>query len=1314
MPNDLLPLGEILQPKPSRPNLVENIQEALSNPERTLRDYLFTPGIRGYFERIFQDVKEQRGGGYWVQAEYGGGKTHFLSTLLCLLGESGDSNEESVWQNVSDAEFRGDWEGAIRPRRILGAHTSLMGTSQVLGTDQPNLIDIIDGAIVDALKRHGLTDPGIRASSELLNWMGGLDSDIRSTLAKKFREIHGMTVEEYRDETDETRAARGVLEAAQALNFNPDVNLQSQDHVRHVLDRVKSLGFDGIVIVIDEYFSRENVLNERQQVEDGSILETIGYKLGEQERMPIYLVVASQSPIPAKLAQRFVPMALLKDQEREYSQIVCKRVMNYVPNVVDEQAVLFHAHFSNSFQFLRKTTERETRDIFPFQPAVFRYLRDLVGSSRIGNAPSARFAIGVAYDAIAQPAMLEAKRFITVADLMGGSLESDIVGAADMKEASAALRQARDFIDNSDWDLPYLHPLAHRVLNHLFLDSVVQDRAQTLEAIVDGTLVEDPRSMLPAKDVARIVLKKLQDCEQIEVKQDTWKFTSRVVEGEQFDTVLQRFRRDVRRDDPRVIAKWVDLLTAPVSQTQGVPSFLSGIISAMRMDLPHCGMVYQARAVYASSNLASHLEGLKRITQPERARVVFVPRSLDTVPVITDPAIAVVAPGDLSESVLDELRGLVACQDIILEYSARAEVGADRVKSAAEARSRELTRSLIGRQKDVFRSGEIYTRDGLALSAKNLFKDTLKAGAEGIAQQLFSYAYKSASSMVNPQLAKRGPLATADAQKVFDGVFGGLTESRAKGAAEAYGPVLGLTLPRDPAKLANSAGNGLGTVAEEITRNLPVVHMDELYDKFCNEPYGLSTNVVDLFVFGCVALNKPLPLELKLPPGVPLETRDHRPYRGSVRASQLRTIAWPRDGLKGGELVESKEVTWNDFALVAQAVDPERFAMTADSQQAEAQQVEFVNRLSILNEQWEQTSKALRALMEASGSNPAAEALETMQHIRGFVALREQFDREAALKFVEETWGEGNTAGIRADVQRLATLAGLVAEQGRLAPRLGWFRTLSQQAPESLVPEIDMARPLLTLDYITGGSGQLAVAMKKADELHARFMTRYREEHAGYVTWQKAQQAALAEAAARLPTIERLNQIIQLGAPEMPAARREIERLDANLTPCPLGDSPEVGQGTSCLSCGYSMGDMARLEPVGQNAQRYINEAIQRKARALSQGLIAETLKQAGDNALNGLLAAAQAGSFQKIVDEDLLSDDLVKLINDVLKKSKQQTVPSARVFEFLEQRPSITAANLDSWLSELRGLIMAGLDEAKKANPGKEVTLLLKAGNDD
>lgn len=1310
--SDLLPLGSIVRPKTERPNLVENIQAALENPVRTLREYLFTAGIHGYFERIFQDMQEGHGGGYWVQAEYGGGKTHFLSSLLCLLGEIDATQREVVWNAVSDADLRASWQRVVMPRRLLSAHLSLMGTSVVAGNRQPSLVDLLDAAVIQALGRHGLADPGIRASAEIFDNLGRLQPAIREVLERAFRDRFQMSVDEHHDEYgDDARTASSLIELAEELNVNLLEHRQVQDHARHVLDQVRSLGFDGLVIVVDEYLSRFNALTDDEKNADGAVFETLGYMLGRQAQLPLYVVVASQGPMPAKLQDRFDPLVLLRDQDKEYSQIVCKRIMDELPTI-DEQAVLYHAHFSRTFSLLRRTSADDTRAIFPFQTAVFRYLRDLVGSHRLTNAPSARFAIGVAYDTIAAPGALDVTRFLTTSDLMAGKLESDLLSAPELQEAAAALRQARDFIDNAEWEIAYLQGLAHRIVNHLFLDAVVRDQPQTLDQVVEGTLIEAQQGATPPREVAKIILRKLQSCDQIENKGDTWRFASRVSEGEQFESVFVKVRRDVPKTDPRVEEKWVDLLTAPLQNTAGVMPFLSPLVSNLRLEVDHSGVVFPGRASYVSGNLAPHLTPLSRLTQPDRVRVLVVPRLLPSAPPITDAAVAVVVPGPLPDSALDQLRGLVACQEVIEEYANRIDAGAEKVKAAAEQRSRELTRTIIGRQVEVYREGDVLTKDSLPLPARQLFKDGVKAGVEAIAQQLVRHAYAALPGLLQTSATRRGALNTADVQKVFDALFGGVAEPRTKGAAEAYGPVLGLSTTRDPTRLVANAGQAPEAVAAFIEAHLPApFYMDEAYEQFCNEPYGLSASVVDLLVLACVALGKPTALELRFSSGAAIDMRDRRPYSGPVRAGQLRNLAWPRDGLQGCQILQSHETSWNDFVPVAQAVDPQRFTHTADQRDVQEQEKAFVQRLGDLHNQWSQTDYALRALREASGADMDARASAVMQRMRSFTELREDFDRQRALKLVQDTWGEDSSSfdGLTKDVQQLGWLAQLVAVAPKLAQQLGWFRTLAA-APNGLADEIEITAPLLSLERITGGQGNaVVVAEQAADELHARYMARYRDEHKRYVAWQEEQTAALERAARRLPTLQRLNQVEQLGPPDLPSGGADLARVRASIVPCERRDDPDVGAGLACLGCQYQMGSLARLSPAGSNLERDVVSAIERRSRSLSQGLVAETLEASGGNALTSLLAAAQAGSFEQIVEKDLLSDELVVRINAVLQKSNQQSVPSERAYQFLQRNPSVTRASLDRWLNELRQEIVHSLEEAATTNPGREITLLLR-----
>jgi hypothetical protein len=233
------------------------------------------------------------------------------------------------------------------------------------------------------------------------------------------------------------------------------------------------------------------------------------------------------------------------------------------------------------------------------------------------------------------------------------------------------------------------------------------------------------------------------------------------------------------------------------------------------------------------------------------------------------------------------------------------------------------------------------------------------------------------------------------------------------------------------------------------------------------------------------------------------------------------------------------------------------------------------------------------------------------------------------------------------------------------------------------------------------------------NELYAKFMARYRPEHTKYATWLDEQRQALERAERRLATLARLNQITQLGPPELPTAHQDMNRLKDSLHPCERPEDPDVGNGLTCLSCRFVLGSLESQVPVGERAEEGITAAIERRAHSLSQGLIAEAIKEAGDRDLGALLVAAQAHKFKDIVADDLLSDELVKRVNVVLARAKQQTVPCKQVYDFIVQNPHITRENLDAWVNQLREVLRASLEDTKKRNPGKEITLLLKAGDD-
>ena len=80
---------------------------------QTVSEYLFTPALRTHFKRIFDCVINDKGQGFWVQAEYGAGKTHLLGTLVDLLVWQ----EMKVWDHLRDEELKKDYAGALSKKK---------------------------------------------------------------------------------------------------------------------------------------------------------------------------------------------------------------------------------------------------------------------------------------------------------------------------------------------------------------------------------------------------------------------------------------------------------------------------------------------------------------------------------------------------------------------------------------------------------------------------------------------------------------------------------------------------------------------------------------------------------------------------------------------------------------------------------------------------------------------------------------------------------------------------------------------------------------------------------------------------------------------------------------------------------------------------------------------------------------------------------------------------------------------------------------------------------------------------------------------
>ena len=110
----------------------------LNTPSETVETYIFTDTIRHHFTELLETGSIGSGQGYWVEAEYGSGKTHFLATLTALLSDFSDA----LWNRVGNDEIR-RYQTRLKDHRLFPVILSLRGEASAEATNSRTLMDVL-------------------------------------------------------------------------------------------------------------------------------------------------------------------------------------------------------------------------------------------------------------------------------------------------------------------------------------------------------------------------------------------------------------------------------------------------------------------------------------------------------------------------------------------------------------------------------------------------------------------------------------------------------------------------------------------------------------------------------------------------------------------------------------------------------------------------------------------------------------------------------------------------------------------------------------------------------------------------------------------------------------------------------------------------------------------------------------------------------------------------------------------------------------------------------------------------------------------
>lgn len=943
-------LDRIITVKPE-PQTTPILEPAITRAKacETVGDYHFTPSLRAHFQRVFDCIVHRKGQGFWVQAEYGAGKTHLLGALIDLL----IWRDADVWDAVRNAEIKSEYAAALARVKMFPVAFSLRGMGE--SNESDSLMRIFEEQIRESIRTFAPElDEQVKVTSPELaaHWYAAEASDDeKAGVANFFRREHASTPEEYRAQSGPRKFGQELVRSKL-----PEGRLRGKfkERFAFIYEQItRTGGYDGMLFVVDEFRSWQDrhVAGTVAYAEDEELLETLAFVLPSQH-CNITTLIASQGDMPQKLSgggegDRFIPLYLLADKNKgDFGEIVgfrCRELSQGAATDIKD----YYDYCRNEYRFMRQSNISLDyfTAIFPFQPRCFDVMRRMTQNAERHNLPTARSAIRMAWQTLSNPVLLQGKRLLTLADIMHSDelqkgLNSEhyrdgylnVCGAieqlAELDIAPEEREQAQRLVETLYlWGISLPENLrdgltAQEVAEAAWLsDDAVGATAQAehlLDKLVQGGFpVRVEKKTRDGKEVA-IYAYEISAAQESPVKY--------------FAPLKKMAKQDLKGQN----SKWLESLfwqlpdiTPEAQQEIGVDGGILGDFQppdqrsardrqegkSPAYAFPHRTGA-STRRVHKVSYSGEVVvcerwreEFGKEIDNPDQHfRLVYLTShpDLDDTRIaadLKDARIAVMRPEALCEDTREALADLMAAEQMKRNCSAPNQ---STLREYADGKRREALKAVLKCQQDEYRRGKVITQKGYGIPAIEIFKSTQRR-EEDLAGRLLEKAYDT--PLFSPRDLRK-ELTDADAKKVFAGLFHKDPARAEKDAVTNFATGLELAAKSHPADFNPISAQSLTKVREQVAgrSDLPLA---DVKATLCRPPYGLTESMVTLYVFELI---KSGGFELALNPNAGVTLSNGRPLPGDrLTAHALPLCDWNARldrALLGSRLVESLHKGW--------------------------------------------------------------------------------------------------------------------------------------------------------------------------------------------------------------------------------------------------------------------------------------------------------------------------------------------------------------------------------------------------------------------
>lgn len=1337
-PSGLRPIGELVEPKSKRPETALTLENALKDPLGTIESFELPPSIERHFETILDAVAERYGRGFWIQSEYGGGKTHFIAALTALLAGASNGSDcaTKIWAALNDADIK-ERKHEFVNRRILAVAVSCKGIMPIDGQYSRAFLHLLMDGLSRALKARGLEEKvPVTGDQEMINHFASRPPDLKMQIDAWCKQRHGCSVTELLETEGPELGARAYRawwnEFAGGV---PDVELNVVDWLATLCRRLQNAGFDGLLVVIDEFATLQNLATTTADVaayED--ILESLGWlvpqRLVQQDNSTfgIYTIVASQKGHPTKLDERFTLMPLLaKDAARDYEIIVSRRVRVLRKERLPEIDQYYHHHKLTHDTYASMPIDR-FREVFPFQPRVFEAIWSITATG--GDVAAARFGIAAIWDTLKQPGILESARLLTVSDLLRSEqFRNDLTSTAEYKDAFVAYQAAGKSALSLGFPPGDLE-LAQRVLDALFVDYLASRRSPRwlkTQEIAEAVLATSDSIVIPPADQVLTILDRLRQLSQVKFEPSRGaKFEASAVTGPLPLERVNKAKQELGDNDPRLQSAWSDLLQ--------VTSPAVGLWSELKLDSPkptkslhervqYQGVIELRRSFAKGQGLVdlSHNSGrhfhIIVLTQPAGVS----PDDLD------DPRVAVVMPGQLTSEEIDLCKTYVACQTIMDNPSLMSGTDGPPLRAYCEQQRKEAARKIIARQNHAYRRGHIVSRTAVAFNPDSTFHGAQwKDAVDAIVDRLLGAAYDRLSVVLRHDQFKGNSRfdPTTDAGKVFAGLIAGSTQNADVGAAQNFGPALGLSKQMFPHDLnLDQEHFGISLLLQRMTNaGRGGISTENLYETLCGAPYGVPHEVVTLWLLAMVRAatvgteKRRVEIELqknakaRLKGGIRLPT-------DAITFLNVKNLEWA-SSLRSDFLSirVSEEVPFGDVVEYGKVFDA-TLKSPAVPEQVESEEQRLQQAIDAARQHAERTQTALNGLAAAVNQSLPKDVVDTVVRLVRVLTLGDDYQREHFLTQMRQAYR--SAADLHIDwtkVQGWSRLASHAADMGslhqflrnlvgRLGANPGRYQKVVEKASIEVLPRMDLAALL-------AAPSTIEAVLQAAQNVRDAYVNEYRIHHRDYFESVAALRSQMGGIRRQAAILTQLNKLQCAGPPALPDPMRRVTALESRLQMCPHADRSDINVSVN-LTCQEDKCSLPGPDPLAKppalalaSLSENLEYEIRQRVNAVKAKAITAILQRSPDPQIGTFLAIVQAGQLDGLLE--VLDDKLVAMIDQVLQEARIRVAPTGAIARVAERFAVIQRNQIIEVIEALRVELERAFDELQREHPDEVIQLRL------